>query len=261
MKTLFQHSRIVFVIAVITCWTAGSVFAQESDIDNMLNKASELVQSADDSGAMEIYKEVLDKNPQQMEALWNVSVLYSQQGLRTDDDEKRQNYFATSSEWADKCLEYHPESAACHFSKSVAIGRKAQNAGTRDRIRMSEKIKEHADRSVELDPGFFRAWHLLGVWHTEVANLNWMERTAARAIFGGLPEGASNEKAEEAFQKAMEMSPENILIHLDFAAYYEEVGKDEKAIELIEKLLKIEPKFEDDEAHKERAKELLADLQ
>ncbi len=261
MKSLFPHTLILLLTAVITLLAVESVSAQESDIDSMLDEASELVESADESGAMEVFKEVLEIDPQNSEAIWNVSVLYAQRGNRADNEDAQQDYFSTADEWAEKCLEYHPDSAACHFSKAVAIGRKAQNAGTRDRIRMSEEIKEHADRAVDLDPDFFRAWHLLGVWHTEVANLNWAERTAARAIFGGLPEGASNEKAEEAFQKAMEMNPNSILIHLDFAIYYEEVGEDEKAIELLEKLLEFEPKLKDDEDLKERARELLADLQ
>jgi len=232
----------------------------ENDIEEMLKQASERIESADEDGAMSLYNEILEEKPDQMEALWNLSVLYAQRGFRTDNSSDQESDYESADKHADKCLEAHPEKAPCHFAKALVVGRIADISGTRDRIRKSGEVKEHADKAIELDPEFYRTYHLLGVWHSEVANLSRSERMAARTFFGGLPEGASNEESEKSFKKALEMNPESILIHLDFARHYQRTGEDEKAIELLEKIGDLEPKLIDDEKYKEEAQELLNEL-
>lgn len=259
MKRLIRS--IPFLLITALFFMSPLIYADSgNEIEKMLKEATEKAESADDEGAMELFKKVLEKDSERMEALWNVSVLYSQRGLRTDDSSQQETDFKTADDYADKCIELHSDKAPCQFAKALSVGRMAEIAGTRDRIRKSEVVKEHADKAVEIDPDFYRAWHLLGVWHTEVANLSRAERLAARALFGGAPEGASNEKAEESFEKAMELESESILIHLDFARFYIEIGEDEKAIPLLEKLLELEPKLKDDERHQETARNLLDDI-
>ncbi|MEX2456521.1 MAG: tetratricopeptide repeat protein, partial [Balneolaceae bacterium] len=222
--------------------------------------AQERVESADEAGAIELYEEVLEENPEQVDALWNLSVLYSQQGYRMEDESEQESNYNTADEYADRCLEAHPEKAPCHFAKALAIGRMAEIVGARDRVRKSKIVHDHAIKAVELDPEFSRSWHLLGVWHSEVANLGRKEKFAARTFFGGLPKGASNEKAEESFQKAMEMRPESILIYLDYARHFSRTGDKEKAIELLQRIEDLEPKYKDDPDHIDKALEMLRDL-
>ena len=255
MKKLSYHFfSSLIIIGFLMAFQPYSDPANE--IQEMLKKASERVQSADESGAMNLYSEVLEKNSDQMEALWNMSVLYAQRGYRADESSDQESDYETADKYADKCLEVHPDKAPCHFAKALAIGRMAEITGTRDRIRKSEVVKNHADKAVELDPEFFRAWHLLGVWHSEVANLGRRERFAARTFFGGLPKDASNDEAVESFEKALEMNPQSILIHLDYARHYRRTGKNEKAIELLEEVSNLEPTYVDDEVHKAEAERL-----
>lgn len=232
----------------------------DEEFSEKLKQAAELVESADEAGAMELYKEILEENPKQMDALWNVSVLYSQQGYRTDDKSERENDYLTADKYADHCLEAHPEKAPCHFAKALAVGRLAETVGTRDQIRKSKVVRNHANKAIEIDPEFSRAWHLLGVWHSEVANISGRKKFAARTFFGGLPKGASNEKAEEAFQKALKMRPQNILTHLDYARHYRRIGEEEEAIDLLQKIEDLEPKYKDDPDHKARAQKMLQEL-
>lgn len=229
------------------------------ELSEKLKQAAELVESADEVGAMELYEEVLEENPEQVDALWNMSVLYAQRGYRVEEESEQESDYNIADEYADRCLEAHPEEAACHFAKALAVGRMAEITGTRDRIRKSKIVKNHADKAVDLDPEFSRTWHLLGVWHSEVANLGRREKFAARTFFGGLPK-ASNEHAEEAFQKAMEMRPESILIHLDYARHFRRTGENERAIELLKNIENLEPTYKDDPDHIARAQKMLQDL-
>ncbi len=243
----------LFLMALHTYSDPGEEFSEK------LKQAAELVQSADEAGAMTLYKEVLEENPKQVDALWNVSVLYAQKGYRLEEESEQEQNYSKADNYADRCLEAHPQEAACHFSKALAIGRMAEIVGTRERIRKSKMIREHAETAVELDPEFSRAWHILGVWHSEVANLGKRERFAARTFFGGLPK-ASNETAEECLQKALEMRPESILVHLDYARHYRRTGDKERAIEHLKNIENLEPKYKDDPDHKARAQKMLQDL-
>ncbi len=230
-----------------------------NEIQEMLKEASERVESADEPRAMELYREVLEKSPDQMEALWNISVLYSQRGYRADDSSDQESDYESAQEYAEQCLDTHPNKAPCHFAKALAIGRMSEISGTRDRIRKSDVIKNHAERAVDIDPDFSKAWHLLGVWHSEVANLGRRERFAARTFFGRLPP-ASNEEAETALTKALELRPQNVLIHLDYARHYHRIGENEKAIDILEKVQDLDNKYAGDPEHKAEAQELLDNL-
>lgn len=235
-------------------------FQSHIEVDQLLSEAVEYFEQGNETRATQLYERVLDIEPENGQALWNHSVLLTQRGFRLKDQTDPMTFYETAMESADKCLEHHPQLAGCHFAKALVTGRIAERSGARERLRLSKEVKQHIDKTLELDPEFAKAWHLLGVWHTEAANLSGVERLAANALFGGAPEGASNEKAIESFNKALELEPDNILTHLDFARLYIEMGEEEKAIELLEKLLALEPVYEDDERNKEKARDLLNEL-
>lgn len=256
MANLTKYLSFIIIFIVLTAFTDP-----DEVIIEKLKQAAELVESADEAGAIELYEEVLEHNPEQMDALWNTSVLYAQRGYRIKDESEQESNYKTAERYADRCLEAYSDQAPCHFAKALAIGRMAEIAGTRERIRKSKLVRDHANKAVELDPEFSRSWHLLGVWHSEVANLDRKEKFAARTFFGGLPQGASNEKAEKAFQKALEMRPQSILVHLDYARHFRRTGEKERAVELLRKTQNLALKYKDDEAHKATAEKILRDLE
>lgn len=133
--------------------------------------------------------------------------------------------------------------------------------GTRKRIISAHDIRDSVEKAVELDPNYAPAWHLYGVWHSEVANVGRAERWAARFISRGIPGGATNETAEEYLHKAINLDPDNILIRLDLARHYVRTDENEKAIPMLENILEMKPEVKDDPRHLEEAEELLSDLQ
>lgn len=124
---------------------------------------------------------------------------------------------------------------------------------------MAHEIREHLEKAAEYEPDFAPVWHLWGVWHSDVANISSAERTAASLISEGIPE-ADNETAEEYLKKAIELDDEHILFRLDLARHYLEIGEDEKAKEVLEKLIELEPQTKDDPGKLDEANELLENL-
>jgi hypothetical protein len=60
--------------------------------------------------------------------------------------------------------------------------------GTNEKVALTKEVKENIEKALELNPEDGASWHVLGMWHTGVSNLNFMMKAALKALFGGMPE-------------------------------------------------------------------------
>jgi tetratricopeptide (TPR) repeat protein len=246
---------IIFLIS------AGTLFVGATDeIKKMLERAEEKVEQMEEEEALEVYREVLEKDPENYEALWNTSLLTTRKYYRLSDEDIQVEGFREALEIAEKLVDQHPDKGHSHYVYAVAKGRYADVEGTTDIIEASHEIKDRIERAAELIPDYAPVWHLYGVWHSDIANVNRAERAAANLVSEGLPESAENDKAEEYLRKAVDMMPENILFRLDLAKHYIEIDEVEKAGEQLKKIAAIEPNIMDDDKLKEEAKELFEEM-
>lgn len=249
-----------FILVAFITFISSDAYAQEStSIDCLLKKAEEQVDSFNEREAIETYREVLDKEPENFEALWNISVLHSTVGYRIDDEDEQEEYYSKALNYAEKAVEKHTEEGLSYYAMAVAKGRISELKGTRDKIKLSHQVQENIQKAVEMMPNHALSWHLYGVWQSEVANVGRAERFAANFISEGLPD-ASNKKAEEYLKKAMELNPDNILVRYDLAMHYIRSDQEEQAIPVLEEVLTMEPEYKDGKRHLEEAKKLLNDL-
>jgi FimV-like protein len=240
------------------------VLAQSGDlsseeIEEMVKEASEKFDQGEEEESLELFLKVLEADGENYDALWNTSIIYARMGFRLDSESEMEEYFEKALEYAEKAKEYHSDKGRSYYAYAVALGRMTEVIGTRDRIRAAHDIGENVSKAAELEPDYAPIWHLYGVWHSDVANVSRAERTAARLVSGGLPDG-SNEKAEEYLNKAIEMDEESILFRMDLARHYIEIGEDDKAREVLEAILEMEPRTKDDPDKLKEAEELLGDL-
>lgn len=252
MKYFISLFLLIFFIA-------PESLAQQVDED-LVSRADSLYDAFEEKEALSIYEEILEDHPENYKALWRTSFLYSRIGNRLDDEDQQEEFFKQARDLAEKALEINPDGAWSNFVMAVAMGRMALISGAKDRVEASREIKKYANRAIEIDAEHAGAWHVLGVWHYQVANLNFLERTAARTLFGGLPD-ASNEEAIEALERAIELTPQYVLYHHDLAMAYEEAGNESAAIEACETALQKENISPDDEKLKNECREWINDWQ
>lgn len=252
------HTSVFLLL--ISAGVSTSLCQGNTDVSELLRQAEIKMNEADEPAAMELYEQAINEDPENYEALWNLSLLYSKKGQRQELEEDMEQYFERGKELAQLTLDYHPEKTYSHYVFAVATGRLADISSPRERIRASEQIKEHVDIALELDPENEAAWHLLGVWHSRAANLSRAERWAANLLFGGAPEGASNHEAERCLKRAIELDPGNILFHLDLARLYTTIERREEARDVLNRILELEPREIDDPEHLEEASEMLSEL-
>ena len=244
--------------AVLVLFVARGLFAQAPD---GLAHADSLFDNYQEKESLAAYNEVLDENPNNLSALWHASLLYSRIGNRLDDDDEMKMYYNNAKDLAQRALAVDSTSADANFVMAVAMGRMALIVGSRERVAASRDIKKYADRALEADSTNAGAWHVLGRWNYEISNLNFAERLAANVLFGGIPEGASTEKAVEYINKAIALNPKFVLYYYDLAKAYEELGEDEQAVEACKTGLEKSTLLPGDEIIHEDCRELIDDLE
>lgn len=257
-----QDSLPADLMKIITLLSAFLVFILSAFTytDNKKQQAENYFQQGEEEKALELYKDIVDEHSEDIEVVWITAMLYTRVGDRLTDSDKQQTYFDRAITLSERALEMDDTHPEAHFTYAVTLGRMTDNASTKDALAKAKKIRDHSKRTLELDENHGGAMHVLGLWHKRMANLSFTERAIVNTLFGGVPEGASNEKAEEYLNKAVEFSDDMILYNLDLARFLADNGDQLKAKQLLEDLLAMDNQFKDDPGLKKEAKDLLSQL-
>ncbi len=260
MKTRLLSTCCAFLLCLFVVSGLAVTAAYADDLESRLERAFELSENFEDEEALAAFKSVLELKPDHYDALWNIVMLHTSIGHRQTRSSAEEAHYDEAFEYAKILREAHPDQAGSYFAYAAAVGRRAQSVGARERIRLSTEIRENAEKAVELDPEYSRAWNVLGNWHHRAANLSRLERLAANALFGGAPEGASNDKARAAFERAIELDPHFILYYHDKADFLITIGEKDSARRVLQKGLELDIVTSDDERWKSNMREMLGKL-
>ncbi len=228
--------------------------------DSLAERADSLFHHFEDDQALDLYNSIIEREPDYYPAWWRSSLLYARIGRQFEDKNKQDQYYQHALKRAEQAMKLRPDEAASHFVMGVSMGRRALVAGPRDRVAASREIKEHAEKALQADSSHAGAHHLLGRWHLEVTNLNMAERMAANWLFGGLPEGASMDKAVKHLRRATQKNPDFVIYWYDLGRAYHRMDQKEKARQALSNALEIKPKMPSEEKDKEAARELYQSL-
>lgn len=125
----------------------------------------------------------------------------------------------------------------------------------RTKARLADSVRVYAEHAIRLHPQNDRAYHILGRWHYEVSKLGWLTKFLSRVVFRE-PQDGSFEKAEEYFNKAIEL--DNISSHRYWLGLaYLEQGKKEEALEQFRIIQTLPNVLHNDDYIKEEAKKLI----
>lgn len=253
-------SRLLLFAALSLFFLYEPVHSQplKSSADS-LDKAGELFRSGEERQGLELYLQILEDYPENLEALWNTAVIYARIGYRQTTEKGQKQYYDKALNTAQKALTHHPESGYAQYALAVAKGRMTEVLDTDDKIETSNEIRNHLQKATDKLPEFAPVWHLYGVWHSDVANVSGIGKAAAGLFGEGLPD-ASNEKAETYLKRAISLRGDNILFRLDLAKHYLKTDREDEAREVLYNLLSLEPRMKGDENLLQEAEEMLQNL-
>lgn len=105
-----------------------------------------------------------------------------------------------------------PKNANAHYLYAYAAGRYSQRISVAKALAQGYggKIRAALETTLKLQPGHAEAHVAMGAFHAEVID-------KVGALVGGLTYGASREKGEEHFRKALALAPDSPVAHIEMA--------------------------------------------
>lgn len=244
--------------AVLFLLIGGALHAQS--VDEMVDQAKQLEKQMKEADALARYKEILKVQPDQLAALVEASELSSREGNRRKEKEEKARYFGEAKSYAEEALKLAPNDPGANYAMSVAMGRMALISGAKEKVAASRDVKRYAELAIKFNPNHAQAYHVLGKWNYEVANLSFLEKNAAKALFGGMPDG-SLQQAIDNYEKCRRLDPSFILNYYELARAYKKNDQETQAMEVLKKAVTLRNIYQDDTAIKADCKKMLEEMQ
>ncbi len=163
-------------------------------------------------------------------------------------------------EYARQLEEGHPERPETWFLLAIAHGNLAEFAGGRGKVRIGRAVEQYCLRAIDVDPEYAPGYLVLGVFYREVAEVSWLQRLFANALFGGLPHG-SYERSAEMLRKAVELDPSLPLAQFELGRTLYRSDQMEEARPFLQAGIDLEPMSTVDVRNAIDARTMLASIE
>jgi tetratricopeptide (TPR) repeat protein len=221
------------------------------DFGSALARVDELETRDQLKPALEILEDLNRTHPDNPAVLYRLSEIYAD--MVDVAPEKEQKALAKQALiYAQRAVARAPRDAKAHLALAVAYGKMADFVDNRTKMEYSKFIKSEAERTIQLDPRNDDAYEILARWNFEMATLNPILAGIAKILYGELPP-ASKERAFEYFNKAIAISPNNVVYHAEYAKALERSGQTQAAKAEWRKVLQLRPLDDEDRRYQREA--------
>jgi len=254
---------ILFVIGLQTFETRAQTSASENvtDIPVFLAQGDSAFAQFNNAQAASYYKKAIALDSTNFRALSKLSQVYTTQSKDLIDQEKKTEAKIVVDEsvrLVDMMLRLYPDRVETQYQLAAAYGNYALFKGGKTKLKVGRRIEGYCLKAIELDPDYAPPYMVLGIFYRKIAELSWIERTLAKTLLGGLPQGG-REKSESYLVQAIERDPEMILGWYELAVTRLSMDNDEMALTALEKAVTLAPESSNDLHTLELVRQLLTE--
>ncbi len=249
---------ILRAVLAILAVAALAAFANP-DVPTLLAQGDAFDAQLDTPHALESYLEAEKLGSTDAGTLTRIARQYALSMNDTPSEAQQRELGEKALAYAKRAVASDPSNAKAQLSAAICYGRLVSLVNTRTKVEYSRLIKEHADQALKLDPSDSYAWHVLGVWNYELAQMGGLSRAIVKVVYGGIP-SASNEEAVRLFRKAVQLAPGRVSHHTELGRALLAQGDKAAARAEFDKALALPAKEKDDPESKRRAQSALAGL-
>ncbi|KAK0418267.1 hypothetical protein QR680_013468 [Steinernema hermaphroditum] len=179
-----------------------------AEIDNLLDKGEGMQ-------AYEMVKKLLREDKDDVELLWRLAMACHVYGssLGKKEENKKKELILEGRDAGAAAYKSNEKDFNVVMWAAVLSGEASDYLGTKDRIQEGHKFKEYLDKALTMKPTEYSLLHMRGRFAYTVANLGWLERKAASALFGAPPTATIDEALRD-FEETDRLKPqwiENLL--------------------------------------------------
>ncbi|NXN43975.1 RMD2 protein, partial [Rhinoptilus africanus] len=233
--------------------------AEEEELFNLLQKVDNLHKGSEDD-KKEGFRLLLEKDVEYencVDFLWRLARAYGDLFEMTTDAEEKRKYVTDGKQRKKFYVILFSNPSNFQYNKwehlfAIMCGYMSQFESVQNKIRNGYLFKEHLDKAIELKPQDPFLYYLNGRWCYSVAQLSWIEKKVAAALFG-TPPTSTVEEALQNFLKAEEMHPGySKYNYVYLAKCYKDLGQKNNALKYCDSALSIlSVTNEDKEAQKD----------
>ena len=248
--------------AQVCAWAAALLLAigvAHADVADLVKQGDAFDAQLDNAHALDAYLQAEKLGATDPDTLTKIARQYALLMNDTPSESGQRELGEKALAYSKRAVATSPEHAKSVLSVAICYGRLIRFQDTRGKIEYSRFVREYAERSLRLDASDSYAWHVLGAWNFELAQMGTMTRAFVKVIYGGIP-AASNEEAERLFRKAVQLAPDRVSHHAELGRTLVALGKTAEAREELRKALALPSREKDDTESKKRATAALASL-
>ncbi|NWX18847.1 RMD2 protein, partial [Aegotheles bennettii] len=214
------------------CMKSPDATVKSEELLNLLQQVDNLHKGSEDDKkeGFRLLLEKDDKYENCVDFLWRLVRAYGDLFEMTTDAEEKRKYFSNSRNFQSNKWEY---------LFAIMCGYMSQFESVQNKIRNGYLFKEHLDKAIELKPQDPFLYYLNGRWCYSVAQLSWIEKKVATALFG-TPPTSTVEEALQNFLKAEEIRPGySKCNYVYLAKCYKDLGQKNNALKYCDSALSI----------------------
>ncbi|XP_025030997.1 regulator of microtubule dynamics protein 2 isoform X2 [Python bivittatus] len=227
----------------INCSVSSLIPEEKIDLFNLLQEVDRMHVGSEHE-KRESFKLLLERKEEYRNHpgfLWRLARAYGDMFELTTDADEKKNYATEGKLVGENAVNLDPSNAESHQWFAMMCGYVSQFETIQNKIRNGYLFKEHLDKAIALKPQDPLLYYLTGRWCYEVAQLSWIEKKVAAALFGTPPTSTIHEALQN-FLKAEEIHPRySKYNYVYLAKCYKDLGQRSNALRCCETALSILP--------------------
>lgn len=191
------------------CYAFPLTFSDEYD-DNILNSQVDAWLDYHNGNFMESAQKAVDLDEHGAVILAKSVAAYCD--YLCEDEDHALSLLKETMEFCEKAAEELPDCANTQFVSALIMGRYSQRISITKALSqgLGGKVKNHLQKTLELEPGHAEAHTAMGLYHSEIID-------KVGSMIGGLTYGAKKHIAIEHFEKSMELTPDVPITSIEYA--------------------------------------------
>ena len=226
--------------------------ARAEDVDRLISDAQQMEKRGDTDAAITVLKMADRFSPDNIEV---TKLLARQYILKVDDatdPAAKKAYAEMALDLARKAADKLPNDSEAQVALAAAYGKLCDFVDGKSKIEYSKQIYFVATRALRLDPASDFGHLILAQWNFQMVFLNPFLKALTEIAFGQFP-SASKEEAIVHYKKAIELAPERIVHHAEYAKALDVMGNSGEATQQWAKVLELKPVYAQDKRYQAMA--------
>jgi tetratricopeptide (TPR) repeat protein len=259
IKTLGSFPGVSIMLGIGVISVSLPAVALGENAEDLIAKGDVYYAKLDASDALKFYLPAEKLDPSNARLLVHISREYRHLMSDATSSDEKVKLGRAALGYAKRAVAISPSDPEAQLAVAISCGKLEPFGTNRERFDSVSIIKSAADKVVRLDPSNDLAWHILGLWHENLAEVSGVQRAMAQMVFGKLPD-STYDQAAQCFQKAISLQPNRLMHYIELGRLYAKMGRNDEARHLISTGLGMQNTEKDDPETKRQGRELLAQL-